>query len=828
MGKEGKNEMKLIAKYLKPFALVVLLCLILLFGQAMCDLSLPNLMSDIVNVGIQQSGIEEGVPEAVSQKGMTLLKLMMDETDQKLMEDSYVSVDPQSSEAERFSEAYPLAHEEGICVLKTGLSEEEQEAVDAAYGKASYAFLLYMQQAGKNGELEEAAKKAAMMAQQQGQGPKLTEAPAGEIPQELPSGMESIPGEEQAFSTESSSPDNEGSPVGGQEAGEQEESSAGSMNGMSFDMENGFDEMDMSKVYQLIPLLQLVPEESLQAARENAAQNQSMMGGQVGVTFKKLFYQELGMDVNQIQSDYIWKVGLKMLGVTLLGVLATVLVGFFAARVASKIGKRLRHDLFSKVESFSNAEFDKFSTASLITRTTNDVQQVQMLVTMGIRMVCYAPIMGIGGIIFAVGKSVSMSWIIAVAVVVMIGLIIVALSVAMPKFKSLQKLIDRLNLVSRENLSGMMVVRAFGNEEYEEKRFEASNKNLADTNRFVQRVMSAMMPSMMFIMNVVSVVIMWVGGHAIAESTLQIGDMMAFIQYAMQIISSFLMIAMMFVMVPRASVSAVRIQEVLQTELEIRDEPKPEVLKQVKGEVEFRDVSFRYGGAESDVLEHISFTAKPGETTAFIGATGSGKSTLINLIPRFYDVTEGEILLDGTDIRKLSQKQLRDSIGYVPQKGILFSGTIASNLRYGKEEAGEAELQKAIEVAQASDFVGELEEGMEGPIAQGGTNVSGGQRQRLSIARALVRKAPVYIFDDSFSALDFKTDAALRRALKRDTSEATVLIVAQRVSTIMHAEQIIVLDGGKMVGKGTHKELLESCPEYREIAESQLQKEELA
>lgn len=820
--------MKLIAKYLKPFALVVLLCLILLFGQAMCDLSLPNLMSDIVNVGIQQSGIEEGVPEAVSQKGMTLLKLMMDETDQKLMEDSYVSVDPQSSEAERFSEAYPLAHEEGICVLKTGLSEEEQEAVDAAYGKASYAFLLYMQQAGKNGELEEAAKKAAMMAQQQGQGPKLTEAPAGEIPQELPSGMESIPGEEQAFSTESSSPDNEGSPVGGQEAGEQEESSAGSMNGMSFDMENGFDEMDMSKVYQLIPLLQLVPEESLQAARENAAQNQSMMGGQVGVTFKKLFYQELGMDVNQIQSDYIWKVGLKMLGVTLLGVLATVLVGFFAARVASKIGKRLRHDLFSKVESFSNAEFDKFSTASLITRTTNDVQQVQMLVTMGIRMVCYAPIMGIGGIIFAVGKSVSMSWIIAVAVVVMIGLIIVALSVAMPKFKSLQKLIDRLNLVSRENLSGMMVVRAFGNEEYEEKRFEASNKNLADTNRFVQRVMSAMMPSMMFIMNVVSVVIMWVGGHAIAESTLQIGDMMAFIQYAMQIISSFLMIAMMFVMVPRASVSAVRIQEVLQTELEIRDEPKPEVLKQVKGEVEFRDVSFRYGGAESDVLEHISFTAKPGETTAFIGATGSGKSTLINLIPRFYDVTEGEILLDGTDIRKLSQKQLRDSIGYVPQKGILFSGTIASNLRYGKEEAGEAELQKAIEVAQASDFVGELEEGMEGPIAQGGTNVSGGQRQRLSIARALVRKAPVYIFDDSFSALDFKTDAALRRALKRDTSEATVLIVAQRVSTIMHAEQIIVLDGGKMVGKGTHKELLESCPEYREIAESQLQKEELA
>ena len=593
------------------------------------------------------------------------------------------------------------------------------------------------------------------------------------------------------------------------------------------DFSQGLDSVSMDKLYELLPLLNMVPQESLEEARTQAAASDSMMGSQVGVTMTKLFYEELGVDTHAIQTGYIWMKGLQMLGVALLGVIATVLVGFFSARMAATVGKRLRHDLFSKVESFSSGEFDKFSTASLITRTTNDVQQVQMLITMGVRMICYAPIMGIGGIIFAVGKSVSLSWLIALAVVVLVGFIAVALGVALPKFKALQKLIDRLNLVSRENLSGMMVVRAFGNEGYEERRFDKANRDLMETNRFVQRVMSGLMPGMMFVMNLLSILIVWVGGHAIAESTLQIGDMMAFIQYAMQIIMAFLMIAMIFILVPRASVSAGRIKEVLDAPLSIRDPEKPETIQEPKGLVEFKDVSFRYHNADSDVLEHISFTAKPGETTAFIGATGSGKSTLVNLIPRFYDVTGGQITIDGVDVRNLSQKDLREMIGYVPQKGMLFSGTVASNLQYGKEDASEEELQAALSTAQASDFVNAMEEGVESPIAQGGTNVSGGQRQRLSIARALTRKAPIYIFDDSFSALDFKTDAALRKALAKDTAGATVLIVAQRVSTILHAQQIIVLDQGRMVGKGTHKELLANCPEYREIAESQLQKEEL-
>ena len=541
----------------------------------------------------------------------------------------------------------------------------------------------------------------------------------------------------------------------------------------------------------------------------------------------RLFYQELGWDMEAIQSQYIVNRGLQMLGIALLGAIATVLVGFFSARMAASVGRQLRHDLFQKVEGFGSGEFDKFSTASLITRTTNDVQQVQMLITMGVRMLCYAPIMGIGGIVFAVGKSVSLSWLIAVAVVVLLGLIVVALAVALPKFKSLQKLIDRLNLVSREHLSGMLVVRAFGNEAYEERRFDKANRDLAETNRFVQRVMSTLMPAMTLVMNLLTVLIVWVGGHAIAESTLQIGDMMAFIQYAMQIIMAFLMIAVLFILVPRASVSAGRIQEVLDAPLAIADPAQPQVLEHPQGLVEFHDVSFQYHDAESHVLEHISFTAKPGETTAIIGATGAGKSTLVNLIPRFYEVTEGSITVDGVDVRQLAQKDLRAMIGYVPQKGMLFSGTVASNLRYGKEDAGGQELQEALTTAQAADFVAEMEEGTESPISQGGTNVSGGQRQRLSIAQALVRKAPIYIFDDSFSALDFKTDAALRKALARDTAGATVLLVAQRVSTIMHAQQILVLDEGRLVGKGTHKELLRTCPAYREIAESQLRKEEL-
>ena len=907
--------MKLIVRYGKPFVGIVLLCLVLLFGQAMCDLSLPNLMSDMVNVGIQQSGIEEGAPEALRQEGMELLLAFASEEDRQLLEENYYTIEPGSSEAQRLSEEYPMAREEAICVLREDLAGEElpedsqagssaaesalgesglassqagdsageeasqqeepqdaKAALDSAYSRASYAMLLYLQQAGESGELEQAAAQLA-----QAQAPsQLPEAGLGEaasgmegavdggfsqegLDSGLSSGVEeggqplvpqpragegvplydsqqpaydgqagaSASQEEAGLSQETGEPsswvgDGEGeNPSAGQDASQQEGT------GSSFDVSQGLDNVDMDQLYQLIPLLSYVPQESIQQAQEQAASSDSMLGGQVGVTLARLFYQELGVDVNALQSGYIWDKGLQMLGVALLGVAATVLVGFFSARMAATVGRRLRHDLFAKVESFSNGEFDRFSTASLITRTTNDVQQIQMLITMGVRMICYAPIMGIGGIIFAVGKSVSLSWLIAAAVVVLIGLIAVALAVALPKFKSLQKLIDRLNLVSREGLSGMMVVRAFGNEGYEERRFDKANRDLMETTRFVQRVMSGMIPAMMFVMNLLSILIVWVGGHAIAESTLQIGDMMAFIQYAMQIISAFLMIAMMFIMVPRASVSAGRILEVLDAPLAIQDPEKPEALSNPKGLVEFKDVSFRYGGAEHNVLEHISFVAKPGETTAFIGATGSGKSTLVNLLPRFYDVTGGSITIDGVDVRSLSQHRLRELIGYAPQKGMLFSGTVAENLRYGKEDADEEELKAALSTAQALGFVEGMDEGVQSPISQGGTNVSGGQRQRLSIARALTRKAPIYIFDDSFSALDFKTDAALRKALARDTQNATVLIVAQRVSTILHAQQIIVLDQGKMVGKGTHKELLQTCPEYREIAESQLQKEEL-
>ena len=873
--------MKIIVRYCKPFAGVVLACLILLFGQAACDLSLPNLMSDMVNVGIQQSGIQSGAPEALRGDALKLLEFFMDSEEQAQMEESYNLIEPGSSEAQRLKEEYPLIQEESVAVLREDVTEEELDQLGQIYGEAGYGLLLYLQADDTAAQLQQAA---ATLAQSQGMGGMMGDSSTGTSYDAMNDAAGTQSGAGMEDPSTSTSYDAMNGAAGTQSGAGMEDPSTGTsydaMNGAagtqsgagmedpstgtsydamndaagtqsdgtaqegtsslneteeptygeesgSMDFSQGLEEADMEKLYQLLPLLSQVPQESLEEARSQAAGSDSMMGDQVGVTLTRLFYQELGMDINAIQNHYIWNKGLQMLGVALLGAAATVLVGFCSARMAAAIGRRMRRDLFAKVESFSSGEFDRFSTASLITRTTNDVQQIQMLITMGVRMMCYAPIMGIGGIIFAVGKSVSLSWLIAVAVVVLIGLIAVALALALPKFRSLQKLIDRLNLVSRENLSGMMVVRAFGNEAHEERRFDQANQDLAKTNRFVQRVMSGMMPGMTLVMNLLTVMIVWVGGHAIAESTLQVGDMMAFIQYAMQIIMAFLMIAVMFILVPRASVSAARIREVLDAPLTIRDPEQPEHLKDPKGLLEFKDVSFRYDQAESDVLEHISFTAKPGETTAIIGATGSGKSTLVNLIPRFYDVTQGQITLDGVDVRKLPQEELRQQIGYVPQKGMLFSGTVASNLRYGKEDAGEEELQKALEIAQASDFVGEMDEGMESSIAQGGTNVSGGQRQRLSIARALTRKAPLYIFDDSFSALDFKTDAALRKALAKDTAGATVILVAQRVSTIMHAQQILVLDQGRLVGKGTHKELLKTCPEYREIAESQLQKEEL-
>lgn len=741
-------------KYLKPYIFLILVAVVLLFGQGMAELNLPNYMSDIVNVGIQYSGIEHSSPDTISDNGMQLLTAFMSSEDKKIVEKNYTQITSQSDNYNDYHEKYSYLNDNkgSVYVLNESLKDISREDLDGIFGRACLTFVSVLKDFSNSSQNQASADNS------------------------------------------------------------------------SLDMEN----VDLEQLYEIIPVLSLIPQDTIQKAQESVADMDSTILDSVGRTFTKLFYEEVGISVSNIQSAYIIQIGIIMVLITLGSAVCAILVGLIASIVGAGVAKKLRHDLFEKIENFSNNEFDKFSTASLITRTTNDITQVQMLITMSLRMFFYAPIMGIGGIVMAMSSTQSMTWIIVLAIVVLIAVLLVVFAIAMPKFKQVQKLIDRLNLVTRESLSGMLVIRAFGTEEHEEKRFDKANTDLTKVNLFINRVMTFLMPVMMLIMNGVSLLIIWVGAHQIEQATMQIGDMMAFIQYSMMIIMAFLMIAVMFIMIPRASVSAERIADVLECENSIKDKESPTPLpKKVKGEIVFENVSFQYKDAGEDVLSNISFTAKPGQTTAFIGSTGSGKSTLINLIPRFYDVTKGKITLDGIDIRDISQHDLRENIGFVPQKGVLFTGDIASNLRYGKNEATDEEISKAADIAQAQEFIQSKPEKYNTPISQGGTNVSGGQKQRLAIARALVKQAPIYIFDDSFSALDFKTDAALRKALKKYTGDSTVLIVAQRVSTIMHAEQIIVLNEGKIVGKGTHEELLKDCAEYKEIALSQLKSSEL-
>lgn len=727
-------------KYLKPYLALLLGAVMLLFGQAMLELTLPNYMSDIVNVGLQQGGITDSAPQAIDAQTMELMLQLMSEQDREVTEQSYEEL-TSGEQLLKLQKTYPKL-KAGDYALKE--SEEAAQEANQAFSRASYALVRVTEQI------------AAAGAETQ-----------------------------------------------------------------------GVSEQDLSQMSQLLNQPQM--QETVEKAMQEAQATPSSMTEQTGAVLVKSFYLSLGADTDSIQTNYILTVGVKMLGLTVLLTGCAVGAGFCLAKLGAGVGRDLRRDVFAKVSYFNNSEMDRFSTASLITRSTNDITQIQNFLSMGFRMLCFAPIMGIGGLIMGLSTCVSLAWVLALALIIMLGLILILFSVALPRFKKMQSLVDRLNLVSREELSGIMVVRAFANQNFIQQRFDKANRDLTGNTLFVNRAMATMMPIMTFVMNGISLLIVWFGGKQIAQSNLQVGDMMAFIQYAMHVIMSFLFISMMFIMVPRASVSADRISEILTTENKVADKEQPKHFAQkVNGEVEFRDVSFHYDGADADVLEHISFTAKPGQTTAFIGSTGSGKSTLINLIPRFYDVSDGKITIDGIDVRDLPQKELRDKIGYVPQKGLLFSGTIASNLRYGDEQATQQTLEQSAQVAQASEFINELEQGFDTEISQGGTNVSGGQRQRLSIARALVKKAPIYIFDDTFSALDFKTDAKLRKALREYTQDATVFIVAQRVSTIMQADQIVVLDEGKIVGIGKHEDLLKNCKTYREIAESQLSKEELA
>lgn len=714
-------------RYLKKAYFPVLCIIALLVIQAICELSLPTYTSNIVNIGIQQGGIEDAVPEVMREETFQGLSAVMEQDDAEEMKDAYELYSKKQVQDSDYK-----SYKDGRLYVRKNLSSDEREKLDTMMSKAMLTL-------------------SSQMAQQMQANPQAS-ANLSKSQKEMLREMQHM----------------------------------------------DIDEMPDSII------------------------------SQAAITFVKSEYQAVGIDLDDVQTKYLLKTGGIMIGIAFFAMAAAVLVTLTSAKLAARLSRVLRDKIFKKVMDFTNSEFDRFSTASLITRSTNDIQQIQMFMTMMFRIVVYAPLLGIGGIIKVLGTNVSMTWTIALGVAAIMCVIFILFKVAMPKFKSLQKLIDRLNLVTREILTGLSVIRAFSTEKHEEERFDTANKNLMKTNLFVNRAMTFMMPAMMLIMNGMTVLIVYAGAGNIDAGKMQVGDLMAFIQYAMQIIMAFLFISMVSIMMPRAQVAAERVNEVLDTDIMIKDpeEPKP-FLPEKKGEVEFKEVYFCYPDADEAVLHNISFTAPAGKTTAFIGSTGSGKSTLINLIPRFFDVTRGSILVDGQDIREVKHEDLCDKIGYVPQKGVLFSGTIESNLKYGKEDATEEEVRRAARIAQAADFIEEKEEGYQSPIAQGGSNVSGGQKQRLSIARAVAKDPEIYIFDDSFSALDYKTDVALRAALQKETHGSTTLIVAQRISTILHADQIIVLDEGNIVGKGTHEQLLQTCPVYQQIAKSQLSEEDL-
>ena len=726
-----------ILKYLKKSWAWIILILALLIVQAYCDLSLPQYTSDIVDTGIQQSGIDSCLPEQIRSSEMDKLTLFLEDSEKDELLSAYTA----DGDVYRLNEIDKDT--------KASLEELISDPILVVYSFEN------LDMSASSGEENMSDGGAAFMTQ-------LSQLP-------------------------------EGTTV--------------------------FDMLAAAPIEQRI--------EMKNNMTEKFADYGDSMTSQMSIAYVRSEYEALGIDLDKMQIDYLKTAGGKMIVLSLIMMLTSILCGYLAAKTAAQFGMDIRENVFCKVVSFSNAEMEKFSTASLITRSTNDIQQLQMVIVMLLRMVAYAPILGIGGVIKVINTKTGMGWIIGVAVGAVLALVIILMSVAMPKFKKMQTLVDKLNLVSREILTGLPVIRAFSREKYEEERFDKANTNLMQTQLFTNRVMTFMMPAMMMVMNCVTVLIVWCGGLGIDKGTMQVGDMMAFITYTMQIIMSFLMLTMISVMLPRAAVSANRINEVIETDVSISDKENASENAITEGRVCFDDVSFRYGDADADVLEHISFTAEPGQTTAVIGSTGSGKSTLINLIPRFFDVTSGKITVDGTDVRDMSQKHLRSKIGLVPQKGVLFSGTIATNLRFGNKNATDAEIAEAAEIAQATEFIESKPERYETPVAQGGTNVSGGQKQRLSIARAIAKKPKIYIFDDSFSALDFKTDAALRKALSEKLGDSTVLIVAQRISTIINAEKIIVLDDGKIAGIGTHKELMENCDVYRQIAYSQLSEAEL-